>query len=972
MKGHIKNQIINFMRNFKYYFFAVVALVMGVSLASCKNDPDMNEGKGNGSLKAEVQVVSVHPGGAKLQIVTCGIKEFAYVDNYSDMPETAIFVAGTTKTIENPSVETVTELEIMGKDANTEVTVLFAFRKSNDEFYGEVVEVKFTTTNYEGALTVVDRRYDGFAVHVVVPAETKARGNALRYATASLPMYNYSKMEGSLEIDMLLFNAQQWTEEDRTVRYDEYNSYERDENGNVVEDGAGYADAKTPGEPGVFLIGEYSYMDDEDEMLVYMDRDDDGVKELFTVSIPMEVIDPETGEEVLWTEEYVDENGVTQTRDYTYYSDNAVWSFPAGWSAGYYMPLFDFERWITEGKNDDFDAEKCWTGYYDRIQVDTLEPEEFDGTVKIRNLDMTPINGTVEFTPTENVAFYNVMIMEESEYQNVVLPLLDNNESYLKWFTASYFAMMTFGSQMIAGNETKEIKLSSWFVDMKGMQGEDIRVLCTAMGDNEGKTQVFSTHKFTMPVVTKDAPQVVVTPVPSTDPYTVTFNIKAPNKDAYEGYHACEYVREFNAAIKETTYNAFMRSLGDGNKFTSEDIKAINSDEGLMYTVSSRESATTRLAVLIYNDEGTANNNLNDPESSAIAEYTTPAANFPTRVNSPLFDELVGDWVASAPMSAYDSDAGAWVLTGETYSSDVTIASGITYPETLSQEVYDLYKTYGFDRDATDALYEEFVALAEAYNARTRGFNRLLCLGYNLTDEEYLLDQIATPFDLFTATDYSSSTTDDLFYDFGPKWNLEIDADGKVWLPMDISKEFPMATWNFGIEYTFYMLGVGQASYIGAPVYKADGSLLLDSRFPVEVSEDRNTLTIKPIHYAYKDADGKGAEEIYYPCVTQLQYGQATPTSPRVAGDVVLKRKTSATPTQKNVAIASDDAPAVKSFGNAPVVVERTKFNRTKAESVKIKEFKQFVPETKYEPGMEAFRRRANALVEKTYGVKID
>ena len=105
----------------------------------------------------------------------------------------------------------------------------------DNDFYGEVVKVEFTTTDYEGTLTVVDRRYDGFAVHVVVPAEVKARGNALRYTTTSLPFYNYSKSEGSLEIDMLLYNAQQYTIDDKTIRYDEYYNYERDENGNIVD-----------------------------------------------------------------------------------------------------------------------------------------------------------------------------------------------------------------------------------------------------------------------------------------------------------------------------------------------------------------------------------------------------------------------------------------------------------------------------------------------------------------------------------------------------------------------------------------------------------------------------------------------------------------------------------------------------------------------------------------------------------------
>ena len=932
------------MKNFKFYVFAVVALVMGVSLASCQNDPD-TDNKGNGKLKVEVKVASVEPGGATIQVVTSGIKEFAYVAD-QELPETAIFVAGETKTIADPTIETTTTLTILGKDVNTDVTIYFAFRKSDDTFYGKVETVQFTTTNYEGTLTVVDRCYDGYAVHVVVPAETKARGNALRYATASLPMYNYSKMEGAIEIDMLLYNAMQYTTEDKTVRYDEQNSYERDEEGNIIEDGAGYADTMTPGEPAVFLIGEYSYMDDPDELLVYMDMDGDGVKEVETVSVAEG-----------------DENFIN-------YVSNAIWAYPAGWNPGYFMPMYDWKTWCEEVDTDAYDSEKYWLGYYERINVRTLEPDSFDGGVKISNYAMTPINGIVSLEPTENVAFYNVMIMEESEFQTVILPLLNNNEEYLKWFTASYFAMMTFGSQMIAGCEPTEIQLKGWFVDMKGMQGKEIRVLCTSMGDKNGRTQMFDTYKFTMPVVTKPAPEIVVTPGESKDPHVACFNIKAPNKDAYEVYYACDYVREFDAALKNTTYGAFMRELGEGNKFSDADIKKINSPEGLDFIVPSRAEATTRMAVLVYNDEGTANNNLNDPESSAIAEYTSPAEKFPVRVNSSLFEELVGEWTASATMIDYNADNESWEPMTEKYTSDVTIVAGVEYPETLPEDIYDLYAKNGFDRDETDAFYEEFVELAERYNARTRGFNRLLCLGYDLTASDYMLDLVATPYELFTMEDYSSSQVSHMFYDFGPKWNLEIDDDGTVWLPIDINFEYPMSTWNMGIEYTFYMLAVGTSSYIGAPLYAANGEKVCDARFPVEVSEDRNTLTIKPFKYTFKDNTGKTVTDTYYPCVAQLKYGSASPTTPRVGGDVVLTRKTSATPAQKNASVVSKEAPALKSVGKAPVPVVRPN-DRTNVKSVKIREFKEFVPETKYEPGMDALNRRMETYIEKTYGVKL-
>lgn len=947
------------MKKITNYLVALAALVMGVSFVACNEDPTVDQPNKPSTdepndekpedASVKVEVIEVNPGGALIELTTTNIKEYAYLQTDSDITEeSALFVGGTVKSIEKPEEETVTRVEILGIESNTSAKVIFAFRMNNNEFYGEVFKAEFTTTNYEGVLTVIDRRYDGFGVYVKMPEDVKARGNALRYSTSSLPMYNYSKMEGDLELDMLLYNAQQFTTTDKAVRYDEEHSYELDDEGNPVPDGASYSDPKVPGEPGVFLIGEFARMDNPDEVVVYMDLTDDGVDNPCATVVSAVESDPL----------YFD------------YLSSAIWWYPAGWQPGYYMPLYDFDSWVADAKsgNRDIDTEKYWTGFYQRIQVDTIEPDTFDGGVKIGKHSMRPIEGCVTFEPTENVVFYNVMIMEESEYQNIVLPLLDNNTEYLRWFTGSYFALYTFGSQMLTGNQ--EIYLSDWFVDMKTMQGKDIRVLCTAMGDNEGKTQVFQDFTFQIPNVEKDPPVVVVTPVQGTDPYTAIFNIKAPNKDAYEAYFACDYVREFNTALKEKSYLALMKSMGAGNQFGKNEIALINSDAGLNFSVASRADATTRLAVIVYNDEGTNNDDLNNPDSQAIAEYTTPKENYPVRVNSDLFELLCGEWEASAQMEDYDSEAGAWKLTGETFKSNVTISAGIEYPETLPQEAYDIYAKIGYDRDATDALYEEFVTLAEDYNNRTRGFNRLLCLGYNLTSPEYMLNLVATPYELFTMTDYSSSTTNDLFYDFGPKWNLEIDKDGKVWMPIDIAKEFPLCTWNFGMEYTFFILGVGEKSYIGAPVYGEKGNLICDSRFPVEVSADYNTITIKPIEYKYTTEAGTLATEVYYPCVAQLQYGQATPTAPRVHSDVVLTRKSSASAAHKNASTGIKSTPKVKAIGNAPVPMERHK-GITPVRAIKIKEFERFVPAQKIESGEEAFHVRAKALVKQEYGIEL-
>ena len=165
------------------------------------------------------------------------------------------------------------------------------------------------------------------------------------------------------------------------------------------------------------------------------------------------------------------------------------------------------------------------------------------------------------------------------------------------------------------------------------------------------------------------------------------------------------------------------------------------------------------------------------------------------------------------------------------------------------------------------------------------------------------------------------------------------------------------------------MLAVGNSSYLGGPVYRENGELLLDARFPVEVSEDGNTLTIKPIVYNYTDQYGNAATETYYPCVAQLQYGQATPLNPRVCGDVVLKRKgASAQAAKANVAVESSASAPVKALGKAPEAKQRT-YSVTPLTIDESKVIKPIVRKEAYDNSEEAYHSRVRALFKQIYGV---
>lgn len=822
------------MKKFFNYLLAVATMLIGIGFTACQDD--FNDDKGG--LLVNVKLKSVDTNNAYIEVITRNIREFAYmVDEGENLPNSAILAAGmengTLKTIESTKSKTTTQVKISGVDAETTHFVYFAFRKDDGTLYNEVKEIEFTTNGYgDKVLTVADVQPQGIAVHIQIPEEVKARGNALRYSGSSLFVYNTMLNEAhNISPQALLYNAGQYTTEDKTVRYDEYNSYERDENGNVVyygEEPVSYCNPIAPGEPLVFLVGEYSFMDES-----MKDEED----------------------------------------------------YPGGWEPGYYRPLYDYEGYIAAlDSGQDVNDEDYWTGYFERILIRTTEPEQMtEDTVHIDFKDSTPADVRIVFTPTDGVMEYHIMICDESEYQSTILPRLDNNEEYLQWLLTSY-AVCTpqLGAgfkQGLAGQQS--IHTEDWFSIQ--MAGKKIRVAVTGFGSEDGMKQCFNTAVFEVPKATLPRPEITVTPIPGTNPYRVNFNIKntSPDgQDIVEAYFACNYVREFDAYKGKGTYLALLEGqkadqLGQ-YKFDQNALKAINSEEGYVFTMDSRENATTRLAVLGYNREKTPND-VDAPESPAIAEVKTPMANFPAWVDSELFDKLVGEWTATAPMVAYNSETQSYDSIGN-YTSDVTISAGVEYPETLPNEVYALYT--GMSRDEVDALYEEFVELAEQYNERTRGYNRLLCLGFNFADPVYLLNEVATPYDLFTNKDYSTPSNENIFYDFGPKWNLEIDNDGSVWMPIDISHEYPMSTWNMGTDYPFYIIAASSSSYKATTYDPETAEVKERIRFPVEVSSDYNTITIKPFEL-------QGAT--FYPAVAQMVNGYAQ-FDKRPNGNIVLKR----------------------------------------------------------------------------------
>lgn len=536
-----------------------------------------------------------------------------------------------------------------------------------------------------------------------------------------------------------------------------------------------------------------------------------------------------------------------------------------GWGEGWYKPMFDYDLYFSGQPETE-----CWTGYYSQTYVSTLEPETLDSGVDIE-VNAKATSGTVKLTPDEGVEQYCVLIMDNATYQGSVLPLLNNNEDYLQWFTTSYYAAVLTGA--LTFYEPAEIVLEEYYY----MQPEvEYHVLVTAMGDSEGLTQSFQHETFTTPAKSMDPPVVevkhIANPSGEESPFEIWFNVKAPDSDLKSAMYAANYEREWASVLNQGLL--YSDVVSSGNSFTSAEVAQINSEYGLDLCFSSMDDAVTILAVMGYNEEDTPND-IDAEGSPAIAEGRTIPQPDAERVESGLFDDLVGEWTATATVASYDYNAGGYVEQGD-MSTKVVISAGVSYPETLTDDVYAIYEAIGMDKAETDALYEEFKTEAEEFNAKVRGQNRLLCLGFGYETTSPTAFASASPFDLFSATEdeYNGYDIASLFYDFGPKWYLQV-ADGDVVsVPVNSTRLTPLTAWT---DNAYYLVGVSETSYISV------GENDENAYFPVEVSSDGNTVTFKAMTYS---------DSQMYPNAGYFYYGYFyyPGTAYRIVSDIRLTR----------------------------------------------------------------------------------
>ena len=824
------------------------------------------------SARAEVLSAAVTSANVKLETNLLISYSYLVVESGAEVTDdpVLIFTEGTSGTLVNGSNEVLIE----GLDGECDYTAVFAFKQSETSYYPEILRVDLTTGEYTDPVTLIATYPDGFKVHFKIPAEVKEKGNALRFAMGNQVMYNMNKVGwfASLDTDLLLMNGQMCAVNDTTILWNSENVYARDENGELIPDEwtgepVQIHNIFTPGEPMVLMLGEFAW--DESDSMGW------GMNGYYTSTF-----------DINGYYDYLDQNG----------------GGGGGWGP-MSAEIVDDEA----SEEDPF-----WKGYFCRKLFRLPEPAPLDCEVKIE-ADIKATTGTLKITPDENVWQYCMLFLPDDEYQQL-LPFVGGDESLLQWFTASFLAAMQFGAQTLEGPVEFALEDSYYL-----QEDTDYHVLLTALGNENGTAQKFYHEIFHSGSKSLPAPEVRVTaianPSGAESPYEVWFNVKCTSQNAVGGIYAANYDSEWGKLLG---YNSLTDITSMGNAFTASEIAEINSAKGLDMMFTTIPGRVTSLGVILTNEEDTGNEVVDGESFASVTAINEPAK---TPVSSSLFTDLLGDWTMSAQVDTIDFyDNNKWKHAGS-QSCNISIVEGFTMPETLADSVYTIYQDLvGMGKDAVDALYADLKKEVAEFNANVKSQNRLLCVGFGFDKANSYdpLFTLRTPYDLFVSKTYNGYDNYSIVYDCGPKWYLEVLADGSLVVPCNAARQMPMA---LASSYLY----LGTLSESGYLVNWTDNT---DLQVPCTVASDKNSFTID----AFKFTNKNNVEESaylngllnYYGQIYGADYINVSPLTLTKNSGVAATAAKSAAAAQSAAAVKSAAAPALK-----PMLVQSVRTDST-------------------------------------------
>ena len=875
-------------------------VVVSAGFTACSND---ETGPGKTPVLSVESATATSWGSAEFTVLTGNIDEYAWIVLPSDEAtpsEAVIFMDGTVVTAPaTTSVIKATGNMVALTDYKIHVAAKVATHGAQleDAFYGEVITVPFTTLDYTDDVTIIRTTKEGAEIAIKYPEI--AAENVVKWGLCNMAMHAYQQLyRPQADPSFLMLNDASYPaaiiRRDTVLNITDYNRFVRDAEGNLVytEEGeaAWYWDFIAPGEPLYLIMSEVSWGESD------------------------------------WGWE------------------DGYYSFPFD-AVGYDEAAMDYMWGMTDvaPNQEDYWYEGAW---HKRIPFTTTMPELYDGKVSISATDLTTKGGAVVFTPDPDhkpTLYTLAIIIDQSNsemnpgYHDVIKTFLGGDESLMQWLVSSYIGMYVLGTVTISGDEAQEplvLSLEDFLLADAIVPGATYHAMAVAMDGEEAydeeleeyyieadpMKQNFAHITFQLPDYKNPAPTIEVTAVEPTSAWEAEVNIKCTSyasNPVVEACYAANSPSEWDMYLEYDYTNYELITWNRGiTDFSEEELQQINSEEGLTISFDTRENEEVRVGVIGWNAEGRPSN----PDEKGVADTKSGSEEAPEAISSPYYESLVGEWTATATVDVaqynYETWEMEWMPGGE---CTTTITIGDCYvPESLTEEVYAIYEEAGLTREAADDYFAQFKEEAQKYSDKVRGQNRILCTGWGFdkhTPEdmmEYSDLRTMTPWSLFTDPYYNAATTADLFYDFGPKWFLQVAADGSLFIPVNINRVPVASAW-------------GQTNYLAAADYKSGYSLYMPffeeemnditkwPNIPVEVSEDGNTITIKSIKYE---------DTTLYPNLIYDYYGQGMAFyNTAIVSEVVLTRNTTSTVSnQKQVSVAALKQHAAKANQNATMV----------------------------------------------------
>lgn len=506
-----------------------------------------------------------------------------------------------------------------------------------------------------------------------------------------------------------------------------------------------------------------------------------------------------------------------------------------------------------------------FNGKYAKTVFFTQQAQTGNGNVNVNIDRLTEQTAVVTFTPSDDILQYAVVFLADQD-----------KELYLKSIGGEDGLQ---ASALIWGDIFDGVRQVSYPIE----KGVTYSLYITAVYKADGTVQSF--HKVEgIKAIESDQPAVelTITPLTLEDPYKVAFNIKAPNGDCAAIKYLCNYTKDWYPTLNGLEGDdleeniANMLSMYGITENDAQIISAINSSEGYDMYFSSIDETESWLVLESYNEDEKTKLFYQEEGCRATSAALIPEA----PVNSALFSKLQGNWIAKMTN----------VFNTETIEMPVTISASpeqvTTLPADVKEELVNYFIATGKTQEEAEKIvensFEEYKEYATYYTKKYKDQNCLVATGFSYDQRDAAF---ANSWDLFQSTQYSAYSTEELFRDYGPKLFLKIAKD------QNDNDSVSIITTRYaenGLDYIRYVDPVADWStpLVLCAYNKENAGNYYTTEFPVEISEDMNTITIKPVEQ----------EGLFYSPGFAVEYMPGYPSwsFPSTENGIVLTRATDA------------------------------------------------------------------------------